>query len=429
MSAGASDTDEESVDRVLTKRLLSFQELLGALRKDVEGVRLTSHCQPALDFIKRVLDVLVDEVAVTADEIIYIAKDEDKFRRSRILLDHLEEFVHFVHTVVMGSRNLPRAIFQLVEMIEGGLPPNWGFGFLIWNYPELATLNVNGHLARTLQPFANTRQFIEGEPICWAFAIPRSVLDEPLNWPLVSHEVAHVLEQTQVHAVETVYGPRPPRTADPYDPKVLRFRHGEEYQADFIAAYMFGPCFLMRVMSSYFTQEIHMSATHPAWPERIRALLDVGIPRLPAGAAYKTLVETSLKGIPLPAGIVAYEKIDLPTILDTTVGLLQGKIDWLDCDSASFSRARDRLSRYLPYTEDYRCLLNAAVLDEKGAMATYRQLELGAPGTEETEYRFLVMDCVRLCYVGMHYQRRVSIEHDLNEDAEDRARSNPEPAA
>lgn len=414
MSTGVSDPGEGALDRLLAKRLLSFQDLLKEAREGLEAIRLPGHSQPPLKLVQRIIDSLIDEINVTSEELAFVENDQDKFRRTRSLHDSLEQFVHFVHTVVLASRSLPSALFQMIEMAESQLPKEWQFGFLIWNYTDLATLNMNSYMAKVLQPFVNTRQSMDDEPQCWVFGVPRSILDEPLNWPLVAHEIAHVLEQSQLHAVESVYGPRPARTPDPYEPKVLKFRHAEEYQADFLAAYFFGPSFIMRIVSSYFSQEIHISATHPAWEERIEALRDVGLPKLPSSAFYKTLISDAIKGISFKGGMVAHEVVDLPAILEETAKQVTGKLPPFDCESPELKKARERLGRFLPYAEDYRCLLNAAVLEERTGLSAYQSEALGPSGREEREYRYLVADCTRLCYVNMHYRIRRALEDELS---------------
>jgi len=428
LNPGDSASGDAVSDKLLTGRLLSFRELLKGLRDDVEATKFPEHSVPARKLVSQLIGVLIDEVKITTDELAHVSRPADKARRARSLHDSLDQFTHFVRTVLLASQNLPNPFFQLIEMIEDGLPSEWRFGFLVWNRTEFGTMTVNNYLAQILQPYPAACDFLEHEDRSWVFLVPPSIIEEPLNWPLMSHEVAHILEQARLHAVSSVYGPRP-RSSDPYDKDVLRYRHAEEYQADFVAGYLLGPSFVLRILTSYFTREIRISPTHPSWEQRVKALMEVGLGRMPSSPNYSELVRTPLTGIPLEGGVVDYKTVDLAAVIDTTLESIKGKISPFDCASAQLQDARNRLRRFLPYTEDYRAALNAAILDEQEALSYYILQKLGPPDRVDREFRYLVLDCIRLPYLRMHYDRRVRLAAAAKEAEETLAKSGPEPAA
>jgi len=409
LSPGDSDHKDDKLDGFLIGRLLSFREPLKRLRDEVGTLHLPYHSKRAATLVGDLIGVVSEEVGVTSQDIPDLRTPADKSRRSRSLHYSLEQFVNFVETIVLASKDVPVSFLQLVEMIEAELPEGWRFGFLVRNYPELGTLDMNAYLSKLLEPFVNACRFLENEHSCRVFLVPPSILTDPLNWPLISHEIAHVLELTQLHVVQKVHGPSP-KSSDPQDAAMVKYRHSEEYQADLIAAILFGPSFVMRVLSIYFSQEIRLSTSHPAWEQRLKALLEVGLPRLRDGDVYKNLIGDSLKGISLEGGIVTHDVVNLPTVLDKTFEVIKDRLNQFDCQSLGLKAARERLGRFLPYTEDYKVLLNAAVLNESEAMSAYASSKLGPPERAAREYRYLVADCVRLCYVNMHYDRRIAID-------------------
>jgi hypothetical protein len=246
--------------------------------------------------------------------------------------------------------------------------------------------------------------------------VPRSVLEDPLDWPLIGHEVAHVLEITHLEVMKSMYGAAPSKGGvDERDPNILKYRYAQEYLSDFIAAYLFGPSFIMRVLATYYVKEIHMSLSHPAWDERIKALIDVGLGKLPGSADYRDVVQTALKGVSLKGGLIPHTAIDLPGAFDIALKRISGKLSAFDYGAEMFKSARDRLSLFLPSTDRYKDVLNAAILDEEPASETYRLLKLGDPAREEKEYRYLVKDCIRLCYVRMQYEKKIATEMEVSE--------------
>jgi hypothetical protein len=409
LSHGDSNINDDNIDQLLKQRLLDCRESLRHFKEDLSTAPLPRSCEAAANVVRHVVDELLEELETTADELIGLSTRQDKSRRSTTLHYSLESFLNFVDTVVLASRTLPSPFLQVMQMIEDDLPSDWRFNFVIWKCPELATLEMNGHLAMILEPFVNVCEILDDEPKCWIFFVPPSILDNPLNWPLVSHEVAHVLELTQIHAVQSVHGPRP-ETPDPYDTARMKYEHGEEYQADFVAAYFLGPCFVRRVISNSFSPEVRISASHPSWEERLKALIEDGLPKLPSPSAYEDLIKDSVKDVTMKGGIIKREAVNLPAILEKTVEIIHDKLPAFDSASLDFKEARMRLGQFLPYTGDYRCLLNAATLDEDAAMSAYSEKKLGSPGKEKSEYRYLIADCARLCYVRMHYGRRVESE-------------------
>ncbi len=168
----------------------------------------------------------------------------------------------FVYTLVQGTRNLPPAFFQFIEMMEESLPRDWRFGFLVGSERELGTVRLNEFLGKILDPFLGASQYLSLEPRRWLFLVPPSVMDNPLSWVLLSHEVGHVLELSQLKVVLDLYGPIE-KVSGSYETTQLRYRHSEEYQADFFASYFFGPCFVKRLLLTHYTRETYVSPSHP----------------------------------------------------------------------------------------------------------------------------------------------------------------------
>jgi hypothetical protein len=120
------------------------------------------------------------------------------------------------------------------------------------------------------------------------------------------------------------------------------------------------------------------------------------------------MIKDILIDIPLKGGMLDRKSIDLPGIFDRTLDKIKGNIVLFDCSSKELERARSRLGNFLPYTDNYRCLLNAAILEERNALSTFAQKRLGQIEKAGREYEYLVLDCLRLCYLNMRY--RIGLE-------------------
>jgi len=428
LKRGDSRISSDRLESLLTARLLSFDETLRGLQEDVRAVQLPLHARDATELLATVIDEIRKELPDKAEELRELSGAEEKSRRSVVLNYALERFMSFVYTLVQGTRNLPSAFFQFIEMMEESLPRDWRFGFLVGSERELGTVRLNEFLGKILDPFVGASQYLSLEPRRWLFLVPPSVMDNPLSWVLLSHEVGHVLELSQLKVVLDLYGPIE-KVPSSYETTQLRYRHSEEYQADFFASYFFGPCFVKRLLLTHYTRETYVSPSHPSWEERVKALLDRGISKLPTPKIYRSFVQNALEGIKMGAGAVPGDIVDLESLFDKTLNGIRGNLNAFDCESAEFGVARARLADFSPYTNDYILLLNAAVLEEERALSAYTERGLGPPDRADREFRYLVLDSLRLCYVRMHYLRRARTEKAAREASEELAKSSLERAA
>jgi hypothetical protein len=370
-------------------------------------------------FFQEVIDSLSRDVERQAEELERLSPSL-RSERCGNLIESLEHFMHFVSDMVRGSRHIPNSFFHLMELMQESLPEDWRFSYLIWNAPYLATFDANRFIGELLAPFIRVRELIDSGEHSWVFRVPPSIIKEPLNWPLVAHEVGHVLEQTQVKAIVSVHGPRPSNRElilDPWSTVSMKFLHSEEFQADFIASYLFGPSFEERLVSNYFTQEISLSPTHPSWENRIKVLHEYGLDLLPGKGKYEEIIRPYVDRIRDQLAAITTVSSDFANpkdVLGKTAEALNGRLTPFDCTCRGLDESRLRLGLFLPYTADYRCLLNAAILCINEAMKTYREEDFRS-GRDEREYRYLVEDCVRLCHLRIHYTRRAEEQRIVSE--------------
>ena len=95
--------------------------------------------------------------------------------------------------------------------------------------------------------------------------MPSSVIRTPLNWPLVVHEIGHILERQKWNLVDAHYPyPIVPSLA----PDDMKSCYAQEFQADFVAVSYFGPVFARRLLEVYYTRACGISKTHPQWKDR-----------------------------------------------------------------------------------------------------------------------------------------------------------------
>jgi hypothetical protein len=356
--------------------------------------------------VKETINRLVKEIETAAKEIREMDSLENETMRSMTLTTSLEKFMNFLDTVIIPSKDMPVQFFQLMEMICRDMSPDSRIPFLIWRFHELAVVSINKQMSRLLEPFVDTCTYLDEEPKCWFLLVPPSILEDPLSWTLACHEVAHILELTWIKAVEQVYGPLPDGISED-DPRLVEQNHGREYQADFVASYFIGPSFMVEIMLYYYNREMHLSASHPSWEERIKALKDLGLPQHPSVDTFRDLIREHLpqvkdhdKRISIP-----YTQVKVDEIIKETTKRINGRVTPFDCSTTQLRNAIDRLGAFLPYSEDYRCLLNAACFARRTALCTFESNRLGPVEKGPREFEYLIIDSIRLCYARQHYRQ------------------------
>jgi len=220
-----------------------------------------------------------------------------------------------------------------------------------------------------------------------------SLIRTPLNWPLIAHEIGHILERQKWNLVNTHY---PYPTVPSLSPPDLKSYYAQEFQADFIALSYFGPIFPRRLLENYYTREFLISKTHPSWKERFDAIADK-LQEMGFSKESTDLKEVSAQEKTSLIGRGSIEHLN-EILAQTEVEINKtGGLYARDTDKEN--KAKTRLNHFTLYTDDIRTLLNVAdsvretVLQSSSDLRKKRELE--------NDFDYLLVDSIRLTYIKL----------------------------
>jgi len=388
---------EFNLDQIIVSRIRASIQNLANAKQQVErqGIKGDTY-----DNLKKLLCEIVEIVEVDIedilDEIAQISREDIKIHRSDRIHRVLEEFLYLVDTIQTTTSQTPLELYYLARVTLCGLGHE-DIKVVLISGASLGTTNLADGLKNLFSGFFNqVLTYIDSHfPFYWIIYVPPSLVRAPLSWPLIAHEIGHVLERQEWKVVNKHY-PYPTvssPTRQPYIESDVKSRYAQEFQADFVALSYFGPIFAHRLLAIYYTRELVISPTHPSWSERFAALAGK-LEEMGFLAEATKLRQVGGEEAPL----ISRERIEhLDDIFSETAGLLSGAGCLYTRDAAKEKKAQSRLARFSPYTDDMRTLLNVAdvviesMLQSTDGLAKKRELE--------SEFDYLLLDSIRLTYI------------------------------
>ncbi|MGD0145917.1 MAG: hypothetical protein ABSB53_03575 [Nitrososphaerales archaeon] len=238
----------------------------------------------------------------------------------------------------------------------------------------------------------------------WVINCPVRTEMNPLEWPIIIHELAHVLEEEKYKLLQTVWP-----GIDYSNLPDVRIKGGGisrdgalihqtlEYICDMIAYRLTGPAYIFRMYDAHLTPSFTVPGSHPSWINRIIALqrLDDGNRVAKNVQRLGELTETIRKQV---AGLERETRSEIPGNLKKLDNQLAKRLPYAKITQKDFSRCEKRLSDFLPYTDDVTVLINSGYAILEGKRFGKKVIE----HFENDEYKlisefyYLVGDCVRL---------------------------------
>jgi hypothetical protein len=347
------------------------------------------------DSLKRLLVGIVEKVEEQVEQILQeiaeITNEDIKISRSDRVHRNLEQFLFDLDLMGTATLQIPTELYYLTKASLRDLGHEDVKVVLI---PEasLGTTNFSDALRELFVSFDNVLTYINSVfPFYWIILVPPSLIRTPLNWPLIAHEIGHILERQKWNLVKEYY--RYPIVPSLSPPDIKSY-YAQEFQADFVALLYFGPIFARRLLEIYYTREFMISKTHPSWRERFEAIADE-LEKAGFSTEATHLKEVSKKEEPSMIGRGSVEH--LKNILSEIESKLSGSSCIYTQDDAEEKQAKRRLDRFVPYTDAIRTLLNVAdsVLQSK--------LQAVSDPTDkrnvERDFDYLLVDSIRLNYI------------------------------
>ena len=346
------------------------------------------------DSLKRLLVGIVEKIEAQIEfilqEIKEIRKDEVKRGRSDRVHRALEGFLFDVDLIRTTTLQIPT---ELCYLTKAALRKLGHEDIKVVLIPEasLGTTNLSDSLKSLSEFFEDVLDYIDSDfPFYWIIFVPPSLIRTPLNWPLVVHEIGHILERQKWQLVGKYYEyPIVPSLFD----RDMKSYYAQEFQADFVAVSYFGPIFVRRLFAVYDTGEFKISLTHPPRRERFGAIAETLEQMGFSSEANDIRKKIEKEKVTIGSGPIEY----LNDIRSETVGKLNESSCVYSRDDAEERKARNRLDRFAVYTDDVRTLLNVADSVLQG------KLQSVSDPTEkrntERDFDYLLVDSIRLHYI------------------------------
>jgi len=374
----------------------SIQNLADGKRKlEREGIKADSY-DTLKNLLCEIIRIVQSDVEEILDEIAQIRREDIKIHRSDRIHRVLEEFLYLVDTIQTTASQIPLELYCLTRISLREVAHE-GVRVVLISGASLGTTNLADGLRNLFLGFFDkaVSHIDSNFPFYWIIYVPPSLIRAPLSWPLLAHEIGHILERedwkvvNQYYPYPTVSSP----TRQPYVESEVKSRYAQEFQADFVALSYFGPIFAQRLLAVYYTRELVISPTHPSWSERFAAMAEkLEVMGFPDEAA--NLRQVGVEEAPL----ISRERLEhLCDIFSETTRLLDEARCVYTRDTTKENKARNRLSRLSTYTDDMRTLLNVGDGVLQGVLRT--TTDTTKKREVEGDFDYLVMDSIRLAYI------------------------------
>ena len=386
---GPSSPDQSSLDQRIVSRIRAAVRNLASAREQIKKEGIKGDTDNSL---KRLLVGIVEKVEAQVEQILQeiaeVTKEDIKIGRSDRVHRNLEQFLFQLDLIRTTTLQIPLELYYFTKATFRQLGYKDVKVVLIPG-ASLGTTNLSEALTNLFVFFDDVLTYIKSVfPFYWIVLVPPSLVRTPLNWPLITHEIGHILERQKWNLVNAHY--RYPAVPS-LSPPDMKSYYAQEFQADFVAVSYFGPVFACRLLEVYYTREFVISKTHPSWKERFDCIADK-LKEMGFSTEATRLKEVSIGEEPSMIGRSSVERLN--EILSKT----EGKMNESSCiytqNHDEEKKAKSRLTRFAPYTDDVRTLLNVAegalkdILQSTSDTAEKRELE--------TDFDYLLIDSIRL---------------------------------
>jgi hypothetical protein len=396
---GHSPPDEFSLDETIFSRIRAAVRNLQNTREQIQKEGIEGDIDDTTErLVCGIIETIEQQIGPILYEIGAIQRQNIKIRRSSRVHRVLEEFLYLVDLIRSGAYQIPSELRYLtrVALEELGCPHG---KILIVPGSALSTANLSNGLEELFEILTDVRAFIQQNfAFYWIMYVPPSLTRTPLNWPLIGHEIGHILERQKWEIVNGYYSY--PIVSSPirlpyYEPDTKSY-YAQEFQADFVALCYFGPIFARRLLRNYYTRELVISPTHPAWTERFGAIAD----RLEQ-MGFSTEATTLRQVSEAEPSLIGRDRIEhLNVIFSKTEDMLIQVNCTYNPDHIGEKKATDRLSRFAVYTDNTKILLNVAdkVVEKMLAAVSGPNME-STKRDMESDFDYLLKDSIRLNYI------------------------------
>lgn len=372
-------------DDLITYRVEAFFRILRDVREEVGKSKIRGPAEGKFKtLISDITTSLEAELKDIISEISEISDQNIRIHRSGTIHRIFEDFHYVVSSIIRQSQQIPVELYYFIDDMLFQLKEVPEIHYVLICGPDLSTTNFSDGLVSLFRTFPETRNKIYSiQRYLWEVSIPPFLLTNPMDWPMIIHEMGHIMEKQFFKVVDEYYTPE---EAD------IKYNYAIEFQADYIATCLMGPVFAVRVLINYFTKEIRISHTHPAWKERLDAIEEHLKKNNLSFEEYKTMS----KNLPPESPRIRRDNIEhLSDIFKKTYNHIKDAI--YKTSSADEAKALKKLKRFAPYTDNIRVLLNVAEKGKKHILSLASNSEKREQ--LEREFNYLLSDAIRMSYL------------------------------
>jgi len=388
---------DANLDQIIASRIeASVQNLIeSAHRVGREGIKGDTY-GTLKELLCGVVDIVKDGLGDILDEIAQIPEQDLKIHRSNRIHRVLEEYHYLVDTIESNTKQVPLEQYYFVRCVLHSLKQS-DIKLVLISGASLGTINLSDGLKKLFaRLFSDVGHFIDARfPFYWIIYVPPSLAGMPLNWSLITHEIGHMLEKQKWQVVKKYYGypALEISSRQPFIESDVKSRYAQEFQADYVAVSCFGPAYALKLLAVYYTREIVVSPTHPAWRERFAMI---------AERLEKTGFSSQAASLKQVGGgeksLISRDGLEhLHTILSETEAKLNETESVFMHEPVGTERAKNRLRQFAPYTDDVRTLLCAA--DEALSILLSSVSNSDKSSDIERDFNYLIADSIRLSYI------------------------------
>lgn len=241
-------------------------------------------------YLKKLSSSLADKIKSSIDALQSspLADKESESRFLSVAASGLLEYYHLIIELTQGAADAPKNLYFFADEIFSELGGR-EIPYLI--KAELretipSTYEVCKDTAKQLLiNFSDTSEYLTQMRL-HVICISPTIINNPLDWVLIGHEIAHILEKESLKIVQLSYPQLKPTDylgpatsagskLDVPDEDTSEPKWCLELACDLIAATAFGPIYAKRLIENFLKpSEPEMSLSHPFWKLRIRLVAD-----------------------------------------------------------------------------------------------------------------------------------------------------------
>ena len=385
---------------LVAERAEIYKRILRDIEEELERSKLYGRSEN--EFKSLVLDIirsLKEELELVIEEIRNVDDIETRIHRSELILRILEEFMFEIMMITRQSREVPLEMYYFIELVVDDLNIS-DIRYLLVTGRELSTTNFSQGFYRLFSSLPATSELIDSNyPFFWIIFVPPALTNNVTDWPLVIHELGHIIEEQLWNIVNRYYSLQDifPFSVSNYVTPLIKYRYAKEYLADYIATCYIGPVFPTRTLLGYYRKEIRISPDHPSWDERLKAMQEwLKENELTMEEQYAPIFQK----IPQERTLIPKESIEhLPEIINQASRQLAGCTYKPDAEAEE--KATRRLRMLVPYTDNFKILFNIA---EKAKAELLNQYSNDKKVKFEREFNYILMDSIRLTYLRRKFE-------------------------